>query len=128
MQENEIDQIFESFFHNGLRIIGDSSFQKRVWVNGEGPEVGEMEEDIGFALENSETLIEKADELSENRRKYVTQIRHFHDMLENFYHNIVYKNPNEKIINLIGLPEWKNLQHFSHTIYKEIQEEFQWKN
>ena len=122
MQKSELDCIFDSFVYNDLRICGDPIRQKRIWVDGVGPEVGEFEEDIGFFLENSETLFEKPDELDQGRRKYLKSIKTLYDMIEHFYHNIVYKHPNEKIEYFIQLPEWKEIQYLANKMYREIKE------
>lgn len=127
MQEFELEDVFDSFVYNGLRLLRDPCLQKRMWVDGKGPEVGEFEEDIGFILEDSETLIEKAEELREERRRYLASISLLHDMVERFYHDIVQKRPQCKIEDFIQLSEWKDIQHFANEICNEIQDEFWWK-
>lgn len=127
MQESELDSIFDSFVYNGLRTFGDPGFQKRVWVDAEGPEVGEFEDSIGFVLEYSETLFKKNNELSQEREKYLNRIKILHDMVERFYHNTFYKNPNAKVEYFIQYPEWKEIQYLANKIYHEIKEEPWWK-
>lgn len=127
MHESDLDSIFDSFVFNDLKTFGDPCIQRRVWIEGNGPEVGEFEDDIGFVFEYSECLFEKYDELSTERQKYLDRIKVFYEMTQRFYHNIFRKNPNNKIENFMQHPEWQEIQHLANTLYQEIKGEPWWK-
>lgn len=127
MQDSELDSIFDSFVYNGLRVFGDSGLQKKVWIEGSGPEIGNFEDDIGFFFEYSELLFKKYNDLSFERQEYLKKIKILYDMIERFYHNIFQDHPNSKIENFIESPEWKEIQHSSKMLYHEIKGESWWK-
>ncbi len=127
MQNSELDSVFDSYVFNGLRIFGDPAFQKKVWIEKKGPEIGDFEDDIGFIFQYSESLLGKYDELSADRQKYLKHIKILYEMIEKFYHNSFQKHPNNKIENYIQDPEWKEIQKFANVLYCEIKKESWWK-
>jgi hypothetical protein len=127
MQESELDSIFDSYVYNGVRLLAEIPLHTKIWVTLEGPEVGEFEDDIGFILEYSETILAKQSEISENRKKYINSVQELYDLVSDFYHNVVYKNLDMKVKDFINQREWKHIQNIANSLYEKIKEENWWK-
>ena len=75
-------QIMETFIES-IDIIADEEFQKRVWIEGRGPECHSYDDFVNYFFNTSESILSKyiSFNITDNQMKI---LKNFHDTLEDF--------------------------------------------
>lgn len=118
---NKMDEIAFNIRELLTRLVlelSDKAFQERVWLRGEGPEVGSVGEFFCNFFDdlNINDIIEnyKSYEISDSQIEKVIKLK---DMLEN-YSNSIPSTPNDK--EVLKDPKWKIIRDFAKEVYIDL--------
>ena len=116
MDKKLVSNLKETFFEL-LEIISDKSFQERIWVKGEGPEVSCSDEVLDFFLEYTEYALGN----SEDWRFTKEQL----ELLSELKAKVVEYNKRcpETDAEIVVDPKWDEIRKFAKVVYDKLKEE-----
>jgi hypothetical protein len=103
-------QIMETFIRS-ISHVADEEYQKRVWIEGRGPECDDFDDFINYFLDESEAILEKYKDFNITNSQYHLLLK-FQDELNAFCDKNDY--PREFISSL----EWKKIMEIAKEIVK----------
>ncbi len=110
----EIDrkQVTEGFLQN-LYCISNKEYQKRVWIEGVGPECQDFDEAVNIFFDIGDPILEKYQDFGLTQTQHQT-LKTFRDEFEIFADN------NYDAIEFIDTPEWARIR----SLAKDVLEAF----
>ena len=109
--KNEVRKtILEEFLHV-VCSISDKSFQERIWIRGEGPEVDDFTETVCDFFDLGECIFDRYEEynLTEQQQEILEAFR---KKFETFADN------NDFPQEFIDTPEWEEIMHMAKEVLK----------
>ena len=109
----EKKQALDSFIHN-VACISDKEYQKRVWVQAEGPECDDIDDavcdffDEDYILENHKDF-----GITETQK---TALVVLHKKLKEFKEKFRLYSPEKSTEKLIQLPEWQEIREIAKCV------------
>ncbi|MBX9743815.1 MAG: hypothetical protein K2X08_01240 [Chlamydiales bacterium] len=105
-------QIVTSFLQNIYRI-SDKEYQKRIWIQGAGPECHDFDEAVNDFFGDGEPILENYQDygLSENQYRL---LKKFHDEFR------IFANTSDLPEEFIESPEWAKIMELAKDVLKEF--------
>jgi hypothetical protein len=98
-------------FLENIECISDKEFQKRVWIQGAGPECHDFDEAVNFFSAEGDHILEHYQDYGLSRRQYEI-LKKFRDKFKVFYHEKDW--PPE----FIDTPEWAEIMDLAKEVLK----------
>ena len=108
-------QILEGFLDNIYRI-SDKEYQKRVWIEGRGPECHDFDEAVCDFIHEGDSIIENYRDfgIKENQNRLLIEFR------EKFKK---FSDENDFPQEFIDTPEWKKIMELANEVLKAFNYE-----
>lgn len=102
------NQIMETFLRN-INIVSDKEYQKRIWIEGQGPECHSFEELVTYYFDESDAILLSYKEfgITEKQRELLIK---FHRPLKDF------SDQNDFPQYFINSPEWDTIVEMAKNV------------
>lgn len=101
-------QILEGFIDIFTRL-SSNEFQRRIWINGEGPEVDSFEDVVCDFFGESDSILENYKEFGLAENQY-TLLKRFRDKFQSF------SDENNSPHEFIDTPEWERITKMAQDV------------
>ena len=91
--------------------ISDKEFQKKIWINGEGPEIDDFTETVCKFFDNCEPVLSEYKKCNITDYQYQV-LKEFRDKFEIFSDEHSYE------LLFIDTPEWKEIMEMAKEVLK----------
>ena len=108
LKDIERKQIMETFIRN-IAHVSDEEYQRRVWIEGRGPECDDFDEFLSYFFDESEAIL-KSHESFGITKSQLRLLMKFQDRLKVFSQNNYH--PKE----FISSSEWKKIMEMAEEI------------
>ncbi len=108
------------FLQYTLKRLGDPDYQQRVWINHEGPEVGDYDETSGRFMQKCEEIFKHPDSFEGIDDTVLESLKLLYDKLDEFDNQIVSKFPEGKDQDFLLSPNWREIQKQAAETYSKI--------
>ena len=105
-------QIMETFIRI-MEHISDKGYQKRIWINGEGPEVDDFDETVCHFFQEGDGILEKYKDFGLTEYQYQL-LKKFRDRFETF------SNENDLPEEFIDTSEWERIMDMAKEVVKAL--------
>ena len=115
---NSEEMSIKDFLLQVIKEASDLEYQKRIWVRGEGPEIGSVEE---FYCKFFDDL--NIEEIFQNYKKYdltkkqVDLVKKLYKLLDEYSDQIPITPIDREVV---GDPRWVRIQDFAKKVYDQI--------
>ncbi len=103
-------QVVEEFLNNLYRI-SDKEYQRRIWIEGTGPECHDFDEAVNDFFGDGEPILENYQDYGLSQNQY-RLLKKFHDDFRIFADN------NDFPENFIDTPEWERIMDLAKGVLK----------
>lgn len=107
---SDSEQILKSFLDNLWRI-SNKEYQKRIWIEGRGPEWHDFDEAVCDFFDDGDSIIEKYKDfkITDIQRQLLV---HFRDVFE------VFSDTHSWAPTFIDTPEWETIMRMAKEVLK----------
>ncbi len=111
LTDKDKKQILESFLET-IAGISDKEYQKRVWIQGKGPECDDFTETTCHFFEECDSILENPKEFKINKKQYNLLIK-----LKDKFNKFI-KEPRAGYLpqEFIDTPEWEKIVNFAKDV------------
>ncbi len=103
-------QVVEEFLQNIYRI-SNKEYQKRIWIEGAGPECHDFDEAVNDFFGDGKPILENYQDYGLSQNQYQT-LKKFHDEFR------IFADKNDLPEDFIDTPEWERVMKMAREVLK----------
>ena|SRR3970040_422076 len=118
-------EVLDRFLDQIIEPLGNPEYQERIWVRGEGPEIGSYDEDTMNFNEDCEKILEKPEDFEGIDEENIKLLQILYDMIAAFDEHSTYltseytTRAEHKLI--LSDPKWHEIQNFAKLVYRTLK-------